>query len=535
MATHIGKRCLLLCATAALLTACASRPPAASFDRPVTHALPTSTSTALSTALAPVELAHPGESGFRVLSDGTEALQMRIALARAATKTLDMQYYIANEDTTGKLLLGAALYAADHGVRVRMLVDDLNFKDIDDVMAGLNSHPNIEVRVFNPFGSTHRSVFERTTNLLTRIDQFTRRMHNKAMIADNQLAIVGGRNLGDEYFSASTTLQFRDLDVLAAGPVTADVSASFDEYWNSAGAYPLKALNHQNFSAQELDATRDALREHWRTNADPYNAKPLNATPLATQIANNSLGLIWAPAEFKADTPGKIDQPSPDYVSPPMQRLADLMKDAQTDFLVVSPYFVPHDAGVQALAQLTHRGVRVAVLTNSLAATDAVAVQAGYSPYRVPLLQDGVELYEFKPEQNNSPRVSVAGSGSRASLHAKTYVLDRKILVIGSMNLDPRSTNLNTELALFIHSPELAGQVATLFDRATTPEVSFRVTLATPAQLAGLSYIGAPQSQLVWTDVENGMQRTYSVDPQAGFYRNLMTGLFLLLPVQGQL
>ncbi|MGF6534189.1 putative cardiolipin synthase [Paraburkholderia sp. GAS206C] len=534
MATRIGKHCLLVCAAAALLTACASRPPAAAFDRPVTHALPTTTTTPLSAALSPIESAHPGESGFRVLSNGTEALQMRIALARAATKTLDMQYYIANEDTTGKLLLGAALYAADHGVRVRMLVDDLNFKDIDDIMAGLNSHPNIEVRVFNPFGSSHRSVFERTTNLLTKIDQFTRRMHNKAMIADNQLAIVGGRNLGDEYFSASTTLQFRDLDVLAAGPITADVSASFDEYWNSSGAYPLKALNHQNFSPQELDATRDALRAHWRTNADPYNAKPLNATPLATQIAADQLDLTWAPAEFKADTPGKIDQPSPDYVSPPMQRLADLMKEAQKEFLVVSPYFVPHDAGVDALAQLTQRGIRVAVLTNSLAATDAVAVQAGYSPYRVPLLQHGVELYEFKPDQQ-STGTSVTGSRSRASLHAKTYVLDRQILVIGSMNLDPRSANLNTELALFIHSPVLAGQVAALFDRATAPAVSYRVTLASKAELAGVSYIGSPQSQLEWTDEENGQRHTYTSDPQAGLYRNVMTGLFLLLPVQGQL
>jgi putative cardiolipin synthase len=354
------------------------------------------------------------------------------------------------------------------------------------------------------------------------------------MIADNQLAIVGGRNLGDEYFSASPTLQFRDLDVLAAGPITADVSASFDEYWNSSGAYPLKALNHQDFSPQVLDATRDALRAHWRTNADPYNAKPLNATPLATQIDKGQLDLTWAPAEFKADTPGKIDQPSPDYVSPPMQRLAELMKDAQKEFLIVSPYFVPHDAGVNALAQLTQRGIRVAVLTNSLAATDAVAVQVGYSPYRVPLLQHGVELYEFKPDQQ-SAGASVAGSRSRASLHAKTYVIDRQNLVNGSMNLDPRSANLNTELALVIHSPVLAGQVAALFDRASAPAISYRVTLASEAELAGLSYIGAPRSQLEWTDEENGRQHTYTSDPHAGLYRNVMTGLFLLLPVQGQL
>ncbi|WP_082902739.1 phospholipase D family protein [Paraburkholderia ginsengiterrae] len=517
-----------------MLTACATRPPATAFERHVTHALPVTQTTPLHTALAPFEAAHPDQSGFRVLASGTDALQMRIALARAATQTLDMQYYIANEDTTGKLLLGAALYAADHGVRVRMLVDDLNFNDIDRVMAGLNSHENIEIRVFNPFGSAQQGVFERTTNVFTQIGHFTRRMHNKAMIADNQAAIVGGRNLGDEYFSASETLQFRDLDVLAAGPIAADISASFDDYWNSSIAYPLRALNKQKFDAKVLDQTRDELRQHWRTNADPYNAKPLNATPLAAQIAGQQLGLTWARAEFKADLPEKIEHPSPDYVSPPMQRLGELMHDAKKDFLITSPYFVPHDAGVKALGELTQRGIRIAILTNSLAATDAVAVQAGYSPFRVPLLRAGVELYEFKPQQNTAP-TSAAGSGSRASLHAKTYVIDREILVIGSMNLDPRSANLNTELALVIHSPALAGQVAQLFDRATAPEVSYRVTLADAAQFAYLRSIGAPPSPLVWTDVENGTRRTYIFDPQAGLYRNALTGLFSLLPVNAEL
>ncbi|WP_051361646.1 phospholipase D family protein [Burkholderia sp. WSM2230] len=529
-----ARHLFLLCCASAFLTACATRPPATAFDRPVTHALPATTTTPLRTALLPLEAAHPGESGFRVLSSGTDALQMRIALARAATKTLDMQYYIANEDTTGKLLLGAALYAADHGVRVRMLVDDLNFKDIDRLMAGLNSHQNIEIRVFNPFGSAHEGVFERTTNLFTQIGHFTRRMHNKAMIADNQLAIVGGRNLGDEYFSASEVLQFRDIDVLAAGPITADVSASFDDYWNSSLAYPLRALNKQKFAPQELDQTRDDLRHHWRTNADPYNAKPLNATPLAAQIAGRQLGLTWAQAEFEADQPEKIENPSPDYVSPPMKRLGELMKDAHKDFLIVSPYFVPHDAGVKALGELTHRGVRVAILTNSLAATDAVAVQAGYSPFRVPLLRQGVELYEFRPRQETPP-AGFAGSRSRASLHAKTYVIDRRILVIGSMNLDPRSAHLNTELALVIHSPQLASQVADGFERAIRPEQSYRVTLADDAQLAYLRSIGAPLSPLVWTDVENGAPRTYIFDPQAGLYRNALTGLFSLLPVNAEL
>ena len=518
-------RALAACALLSLVAACATHPPATALDRPVSRALSPDTATPLHDALAAPEAAHPGQSGFRLLADGASALQMRIALARAATKTLDMQYYIATEDTTGKLLLGAALYAADRGVRVRMLVDDLNFRDIDRVMAALNTHPNIEIRVFNPFGASQKGMVERTTNFFTRIDSFTRRMHNKAMIADNQIAIVGGRNLGDEYFSASPTLQFRDLDVLAAGPVTNDVSGSFDTYWASGSSYPLRELNHQSFDAKDLDAMRDELRAHWRKNAEPYNAKPLNATPLAQQIARDELGLVWAPAEFKVDAPDKVAQPT-GYVSPPMQRLVELTRHAQQEFLAFSPYFVPHDAGVKILGETTARGVRVAILTNSLAATDAVAVQAGYGPYRVPLLQHGVELYEFKAEPGRR-RARLFGSRSRASLHAKAYVIDRKILVIGSMNLDPRSANLNTELALVIHSPALAQQVATIFARVTQPDYSYRVSLVTPP--------GGGTPELEWTGVDDGVPSTYHVDPHAGLLRNLMTGVFMLLPVDDQL
>ncbi|KVP45863.1 phospholipase D family protein [Burkholderia ubonensis] len=523
-ATCRSARALAVCALLSLVAACATHPSATTLERTVSHALPADAATPLGDALAAPVAARPGESGFRLLADGAAALQMRIALARAATRTLDMQYYIATEDTTGKLLLGAALYAADRGVRVRMLVDDLNFRDIDRVMAALNTHPNIEIRVFNPFGASQRDVMQRTAIFFTRIDRFTRRMHNKAMIADNQIAIVGGRNLGDEYFSASPTLQFRDLDVLAAGPVTHDISASFDAYWASGSSYPLRVLNHQTFDPKELDAMRDELRAHWRENAEPYNAKPLNATPLAQQIARGELGLVWAPAEFEADAPDKVAQPTDGYVSPPMRRLAELIRAAQHEFLAFSPYFVPHDAGVKILGDTTARGVRVAILTNSLAATDAVAVQAGYGPYRVPLLRHGVELYEYKARPG---RPRLLGSRSRASLHAKAYVIDREILVIGSMNLDPRSTHLNTELALVIHSPALAQQVATIFARATQPDESYRV------QLAALSGPGA--SELTWIGTDEGVLRTYHVDPYAGLLRNVLTGVFMLLPVDDQL
>ncbi len=268
------------------------------------------------------------------------------------------------------------------------------------------------------------------------------------------------------------------------------------------------------------------------------NAKPLNATPLAQQIAREERSLTWAPTEFWADSPSKILNPRDDYKSPPMDRLANLIKDAQREFLILSPYFVPHDKGVQALGDLTKRHVRVAVLTNSLAATDAVAVQAGYAPYRIPLLREDVELYEFKPMQTQDegrPTAGLFGSKSRASLHAKAYVIDRSILVIGSMNLDPRSAMLNTELALVIHSNPIAKQAAGLFDRASSPGASWRVELASAAVMASLRRTGAPQSGLVWTTEENGATVTYDYDPEAGFYRNVMTGLFTILPVDKEL
>nr|WP_240763922.1 phospholipase D family protein [Paraburkholderia silviterrae] len=518
--------------------ACTALPSATSLDRPVSHALAEPESTPLGQALAPLEAAHPQQSGYRLLTDGTEALQMRVALARAATKTLDLQYYVAAEDSTGKLLLAAAFHAADHGARVRVLVDDLNLKDSERVMAALDMHPTIEVRVFNPFGGAQASFFTRTTNIFTEIGRFTRRMHNKAMIADNEVAIVGGRNVGDEYFSASPTVQFRDLDALVAGPIVRDVSASFDAFWNSPESYPLSALKKHSYAEQDLNTIREALRAYWRKNADAYGAKPADPTPLAQRIAQVQLPLVWAPAEFDFDSPGKVAAPKDAYVSPPMQRLVELLHGARHEVLIVSPYFVPHDAGVHALGELTHRGVRVAVLTNSMAATDNIAVQAGYSPYRKPLLENGAELYEYRPQPGDRDEEH-EGYRSRASLHVKAYVIDRSTLVIGSMNFDPRSAHLNTELVLVIHSARLADQVAALFDRAIAPSTSYRVRLATPVETAQLRAIGAPVSGLVWTGEEPGNGGPYlanwSLDPGAGVVRNMLTGLFLLLPVDSQL
>ena len=535
--SQMGLRSIAAALTGAailVMAGCAtSRPPVSDFARTQTTALPADTPGPFANALAIPRAAHPGESGFRLLVDGRQALAARIALARSASRTLDIQYYIAEEDNTGKLMLEAALRAASRGVRVRMLLDGLSFKDIDSTIAALNSTPNIEVRVFNPFGTQDETAVGRVVNVISNLDTLTRRMHNKAMIADNQAAITGGRNIGDEYFDASKAISFRDIDILSVGPIVPHISASFDTFWNSPQAYPLTALNDQQFDAAELAKVRTRLAEHWQAMADLTGGDDLQEPPLARQIRTGAMPLVWAKASFYADTPRKIVAATDDYRSPPIDRLRVLASDAHHEFLIISPYFVPHASSIDGLGALVTRGVRVAVLTNSLAATDAPAVQAGYAPARVPLLLRGVELYEFKPVDGRR-RPGILGSRSRASLHAKAYVIDRQILMIGSLNLDPRSAGLNTEMALEVDSPVLAEQVVKLFDEATSENESYHVTLADKQTMESMKG-ASPPSPLIWTTLENGKIERYNFDPDAGLWRNVLTGLFFILPLNNQL
>jgi putative cardiolipin synthase len=528
-------RALLLSVCVATLAACATRPPASDFKRETTSALPAGTQTRLGDALETREAAHPGDNGFKLLSTGDAALQTRLALANAAQRTLDMQYYIAAEDDTGDLVLNAALRAADRGVRVRFLVDDLNFKDLGDVMATLNAHPNIEIRVFNPFATASQGPMARVTNAMTHLDSLTRRMHNKALIVDNQLAVVGGRNLGDEYFDASPNLVFRDLDLVVAGPLVTQVSASFDQFWNSEESYPLRALNTRKFDRADIERVRKNLDAHWQKEFADTSNKPLYQSPLSDLLSHEAVGLVWAPGELQVDTPAKIDPANTDYESPPAHRLGELVRSAQTSVDVISPYFVPHDDGVGLVQSLTEHGVRFRILTNSLAATDAVAVHAGYSPYRVPLLKAGVELYEFKPLETSLHVGGLTGSRSRASLHAKAYVIDRKIAVVGSMNLDRRSVGLNTELTVVVHSPVIAEQVEKIFERAISPDVSYHVTLAPEREVRQMQTTSMTPSFLQWNTDDDGVHHRYNYDPDAGLWRNFISGIFSMLPVRDQL
>lgn len=533
---HSLPRCLAWRAAAllplALVVACSSVRPPPEPSQWTTHT-PIATPGALADALAPAVAAHPGQSGFQLLASGSAAFTSRLALVQSAQHSLDVQYYSAGEDITGRLLLQSLLDAAARGVRVRMLVDDINRRHTDPTFAVLDQTPNIEIRVFNPFGTRDTTLFERVGNLLTQFSQLNRRMHNKALVADNQVAIVGGRNLGDEYFDANPDLSFRDFDLLCAGPIVDAVSRSFDHFWTSPQSYPLTQVQSK-IDKQTLDDTRDALARHWR-DADgvPAGHQALHQPPLANSLRSGKVPLFWAPAELAADTPDKLDTPAAQTQSAPGTRLRQLAANAKSEVLIISPYFVPMDGGVRFLSTLTQRGVKVRVLTNSLAATDVVPVHAGYARYRPALLQAGVALYEFKPIRSgtgeSSPRRVTFGGSSRASLHGKVYVIDRRDVILGSFNLDPRSVLLNTELAIVIHSPEFAARMAGIFERTTLPAVSFRVELAPPGTTPPAP-TPPTMPALRWVGEENGQPRTFDVEPYASFWRNAAAGAFTLLP-----
>jgi putative cardiolipin synthase len=457
--------------------------------------------------LAAASSPHPRLSGFRLLVSGEEALGSLITLADQAQRTLDVQYYLIHNDDSTRAVLERVHAAADRGVRVRMLLDDIHTAGEDDNLLHLDDHPNIEVRLFNPFPGGRFSMITRVVSSLTDLSRINQRMHSKMFVADNALAITGGRNLGDAYFVRSPTSNFLDLDVVAAGPVVPQLSASFDRFWNNRLAYPVKALAR-------------------RTEPPPEGGKPVLATPsggagpprsfrLAEDIARGRLDLAWAPAVVLSDRPSKIaSEGDPSRDEGVAENVTALMRSARTELIVISPYYVPGEHGTQLVRELRARGVRVRVLTNSLAATDAPVVHIGYARYREDLVRAGVELHELQPRLGaERSRLGSFGS-SRASLHAKAIIVDRRTVLIGSMNMDPRSEKLNTEIGMVVRSRPLAGQLVKLYEDVTLHS-SYRIVLTNDNEMRWLKE--APEDREV-----------HDSEPEASRWLRLV--LFLLTP-----
>jgi cardiolipin synthase C len=503
-----------LAVLAAISAGCASLP--SPEGRTASSALDDTSQTQLGRVVAPVVAAHPGKTGIHPLLEPRDAFAARALLASAAAKSIDAQYYIWHGDTVGNLVFEALRQAAARGVRVRLLLDDMNTGGLDPVIAALDAHPEIEVRLYNPF--THRSA--RSLDFLSDFARVNRRMHNKSFTADNQVSVVGGRNIGNEYYGAGEGTVFADLDVIAVGAAVRDVSRQFDLFWNSASAYPAA-----NFVAAAAPADLDARFAATRASPDAVAyVEALRTAPLVRDLLAGRLSLEWTDARLVHDDPAKTLDTAARTDILLFPALVEAIGRPEKELDLVSPYFVPGDEGTEALAALARRGVKVRVLTNSLESSEANVVHAGYAKRREALLRAGVRLHELKATAGQKPHDGKAGMGSSsgAALHAKTFAVDARRIFVGSFNFDLRSALLNTEMGLVIGSPMLAGRLAEFFERSV-PLVAYEVRLR--AEGGGLEWIERTASG----------EKRHETEPGAGWFRRFAVEVLSALPIDWML
>ncbi len=533
---------LLLCGW---ISGCASLP--GHVDRPVSYALANPSETVLGRTVEAwaARAGTRNDSGFALVGNAELAFTTRMALIQAAQKTLDIQYYAIFADDTTERLFEALRDAAQRGVRIRILLDDFNTSGKNAQVLKLAFEKNTELRLFNPLPGGRRSLFFRILSNLKDVDRIQRRMHNKILVADNALAITGGRNLGETYFGQSENTNFVDIDILAAGRIARDLSRSFDQYWNNPQAYPLQSL----MTAKEIEALKP-LTDNTAASPGALPANPdkttvasgtptfaasgvnptttervvtsprgatttLPALPESTNLSQ--LSWTWAPSVMLVDKPSKIAadaDSTEESQDTAVDGLLQLMSQAKTDLLVVSPYFVPGERMMKQFADLRQRGVRIRVLTNSLASNDAPAAHVGYARYRKALLGMGIELYEMRAEQEGSiTSFGSSGSssgGSRASLHAKVVVMDDRLLAVGSMNLDLRSKLQNSEVAIVIRSRALSQEATRLIE---------------PALARGAYRVELVDGQLTWRAPQGSQSRDSTSEPDASVGLKLMLKL----------
>ncbi len=482
-------------------------------NRTVSYALPADEMSRLGKTLSPLIKAHPDTSGIYPLTNPEDAFAARVLLARAAERTLDVQYYIWKHDTTGTLLFDALHDAAERGVRVRLLLDDNNTSGLDPYLAVLDAHPNIEIRLFNPF--VQRDW--RWLGYLTDFSRLNRRMHNKSFTADSLVTIIGGRNVGDEYFGASNEIAFSDLDVMAAGPVSTLVSQDFDRYWQSLSSYPANQLLAQA-SSDDKEAFAAAVEQIKNSAAATNYIDAIRQSSFVQHLTEGSLAMEWVPTRMISDDPAKgLGLAAPESLLP--ARLKDALNEPSHSLYLVSPYFVPGKEGVNAFAAMVASGVNIRVLTNSLEATDVAVVHAGYAKRRKSLLQSGIELYESRRTSAVNEREKWSSLGSSySSLHAKTFSVDNEHVFIGSFNFDPRSANLNTEMGFIIHSPALAKQMADSFEKQIASN-AYQVMLE-------------DESRLAWVEQKNGTTIKHNEEPGVSRLKKLAIWALSLLPIE---
>ncbi len=501
-------------------------------DGVVASQLHTETSTSLYGFFDANITAESPKSGFFPLSHNVEAFAARAGMINQAKKTLDVQYYLFMPDNTGLTLTKLLLDAADRGVKVRVILDDMLLGDSDEALATLNSHPNISIKLFNP---TNFRKSLHYVEMFLHINTLGRRMHNKAIVADNSVAVIGGRNIEDTYFAADEGTFFVDNDILTVGPLVTKISNEFETYWSSPVCVPLEKVTEENtLSMQNLKQSLDQYIETIAYN-DYMNA--VRDSQIAKLSKESNIPLIFGNAELYFDLPTKVTTSEEKTDTHLSENLGPIIKSAQKSIFIVSPYFMPNPTSMKAIKALRERGVEITILTNSLATNDAIPVYSAYSKYQKKLLRLGVKLYELNPyafhrmfKNANYKR----GKIPRSALHAKSMIIDDKIFIIGSANMDPRSHKLNTELVAVIHSAELAHAEHALFDKAISLENAFELSLE-PAPQKPVIATPIPQEKerVVWKTIENDNVVKYTDDGNAGFWRRLASDLVFYFPVEG--
>jgi putative cardiolipin synthase len=535
---------------ALLLSAgCTTLPPGAGQPRTPSSALEPSVESALGKAFVPLAKSHGGDSGFRMLSAGIDGLTARVEMIDAAQRSLDLQYYIFRSDKSGNLIAQALLRAAERGVRVRVITDDGESVSGDERILSLAAKPGIELRLFNPLRYRGRLKLLRGADWLFEEGRLDYRMHNKLIVADNAVAIIGGRNIGDQYFQIDPESQFGDDDVVVAGPIVQRLSAVFDQFWNGDLAIPAPAVDKRHTSDKALSTFLAMLAKDGEQVGVKHAAitpgaaiKPVAAvTPNAESppgadrqpfldIVSGRIPLIWSPMKLVYDSPDKKDVDkgnSPGRLI--YKAMADQANEVRTELLMVTPYFIPSPDELRLLKEERDRNARVRILTNSLAAAPSAEAHSGYIHYRVGLLQEGVELYEVRALLGNtrgSGQTKAISRRGNYGLHAKLFVFDRKVAFVGSMNFDQRSKHLNTEIGLLISSPELSNEIAARFESLTQLDNAYTVTLEEGT---------AGKPQLVWKTREEGKVVEYRKDPARDEWQRLKVKFLSVMPLDKEL
>lgn len=463
-------------------------------------------------------------SAFRLLPNALEAFAARIALIDAAERTLNLQYYIFHSDDTGLFLIDRLVTAADRGVSVRILVDDMYAHGIEKGLAMFDAHPNIELRLFNPWKYRGGAVSRAFEFLFT--PRLNHRMHNKIFIADGTVAIFGGRNLGDEYYGSNSDFNFRDLDVAAAGPVAMEADQLFDDFWNGQDAIPVTGLKPRPDIESLMANARTRLSTHREKMMDTPYADAVRSTEFVQQFRSKSLEWVFAHGTVVGDAPEKtVHAGDAKWTHTLAAAVREPFFSAERELIVSSPYLVPGKKLTGRLCDMAAAGVDVRFLTNSLAANDVPIAHAGYARYRQRLVKGGVEVFELRHQGTNVPeqkQSKPAYGSSNSSLHAKSFVIDRQRVFIGSLNLDPRSVVLNTEVGVFIDSPVLAESVAASISSLTTPEWSYRLEISS-------------QGNLIWVGVDEvGNEIQFTHDPDTSCWQRFKIIIMRMLPVESQ-